>query len=193
MEKPTWLSTQLFKFRLNRLLKKLNRPDINGYEELVLMCDIINLMYGYIDCDDKELDTTLFAETNYELITRFNAIYDQLSEFIHLIDIVKRGKRIMTSDFRALPEEIKIPAEDYFVTEGRFAFRHALRLLWVIANNFMRSHASSLLTYDDKELAYSNTNKLVGRLVNLINPMLITITRVAEVRLGRFESIKYNK
>lgn len=64
MEKPTWLSTQLFKFRLNRLLKKLNRPDINGYEELVLMCDIINLMYGYIDCDDKELDTTLYAETN---------------------------------------------------------------------------------------------------------------------------------
>lgn len=157
------------------------------------MCDIINLMYGYIDCDDKELDTTLYAETNYELITRFNAIYDQLSEFIHLIDIVKRGKRIMTSDFRALPEEIKIPAEDYFVTEGRFAFRHALRLLWVIANNFMRSHASSLLTYDDKELAYSNTNKLVGRLVNLINPMLITITRVAEFRVGRFESIKYNK
>ena len=193
MEKPTWLSTQLFKFRLNRLLKKLNRPDINGHEELVLMCDIINLMYGYIDCDDKELDTTLYAETNYELITRFNAIYDQLSEFIHLIDIVKRGKRIMTSDFRALPEEIKIPAEDYFVTEGRFAFRHALRLLWVIANNFMRSHASSLLTYDDKELAYSNTNKLVGRLVNLINPMLITITRVAEFRVGRFESIKYNK
>ena len=44
MEKPTWLSTQLFKFRLNRLLKKLIRPDINGYEELVLMCDIINLM-----------------------------------------------------------------------------------------------------------------------------------------------------
>ena len=193
MEKPTWLSTQLFKFRLSRLLKKLNRSDINGYEELVLMCDIINLMYGYIDCDDKELDTTLYAETNYELITRFNAIYDQLSEFIHLIDIVKRGKRIMTSDFRALPEEIKIPAEDYFVTEGRFAFRHALRLLWVIANNFMRSHASSLLTYDDKELAYSNTNKLVGRLVNLINPMLITITRVAEFRVGRFESIKYNK
>jgi hypothetical protein len=193
MEKPTWLSTQLFKFRLNRLLKKLNHPDISGYEELVLMCDIINLMYGYIDCDDKELDTTLYAETNYELITRFNAIYDQLSEFIHLIDIVKRGKRIMTSDFRALPEEIKIPAEDYFVTEGRFAFRHALRLLWVIANNFMRSHASSLLTYDDKELAYSNTNKLVGRLVNLINPMLITITRVAEFRVGRFESIKYNK
>ena len=193
MEKPTWLSTQLFKFRLSRLLKKLNRPDINGYEELVLMCDIINLMYGYIDCDDKELDTTLYAETNYELITRFNAIYDQLSEFIHLIDIVKRGKRIMTSDFRALPEEIKIPAEDYFVTEGRFAFRHALRLLWVIANNFMRSHASSLLTYDDKELAYSNTNQLVGRLVNLINPMLITITRVAEFRVGRFESIKYNK
>lgn len=193
MEKPTWLSTQLFKFRLNRLLKKLNHPDISGYEELVLMCDIINLMYGYIDCDDKELDTTLYAETNYELITRFNAIYDQLSEFIHLIDIVKRGKRIMTSDFRALPEEIKIPAEDYFVTEGRFAFRHALRLLWVIANNFMRSHASSLLTYDDKELVYSNTNKLVGRLVNLINPMLITITRVAEFRVGRFESIKYNK
>lgn len=193
MEKPTWLSTQLFKFRLSRLLKKLNRSDINGYEELVLMCDIINLMYGYIDCDDKELDTTLYAETNYELITRFNAIYDQLSEFIHLIDIVKRGKRIMTSDFRALPEEIKIPAEDYFVTEGRFAFRHALRLLWVVANNFMRSHASSLLTYDDKELAYSNTNKLVGRLVNLINPMLITITRVAEFRVGRFESIKYNK
>lgn len=193
MEKPTWLSTQLFKFRLNRLLKKLNHPDISGYEELVLMCDIINLMYGYIDCDDKELDTTLYAETNYELITRFNAIYDQLSEFIHLIDIVKRGKRIMTSDFRALPEEIKIPAEDYFVTEGRFAFRHALRLLWVIANNFMRSHASSLLTYDDKELAYSNTNKLVGRLVNLINPMLITITRIAEFRVGRFESIKYNK
>lgn len=193
MEKPTWLSTQLFKFRLSRLLKKLNRSDINGYEELVLMCDIINLMYGYIDCDDKELDTTLYAETNYVIITRFNAIYDQLSEFIHLIDIVKRGKRIMTSDFRALPEEIKIPAEDYFVTEGRFAFRHALRLLWVIANNFMRSHASSLLTYDDKELAYSNTNKLVGRLVNLINPMLITITRVAEFRVGRFESIKYNK
>ena len=57
----------------------------------------------------------------------------------------------------------------------------------------MRSHANSLLTCEDKELAYSNTNKLVGRLVNLINPMLITITRVAEFRVGRFESIKYSK
>lgn len=193
MEKPTWLSTQLFKFRLSRLLKKLNHPDVSGYDELVIMCDIINLMYDYIDCDNKELDAALYAETNYELITRFNAIYDQLAEFTHLINIIERNRRIMTSDYRALPKEIKIRAEDYFITEGRFAFRHALRVLWVIANNFMRSHANTLLTCPDKELAYSNTNKLVGRLVNLINPMLITITRVAEFRVGRFESIKYNK